>query len=151
MLEYATSKVKLWPACLCPSSPADRHHLAAAITADLSARLLSVQRSSTSTGQAPAHLTTWMQPCQKCWGQITDSGWPYPKGYTQVYVKPLPYAQCCSNTSATLFFLYYTVTNCCKFTVDSVLLQLVYLIPNDFMINFFIIVYMLHILCFVLG
>lgn len=66
MREYANSKVKVRPVCVRLWSQVDGHHLAAAIAADPSARLLSVRESSTSAGQAPAHLTTWMQPCQKC-------------------------------------------------------------------------------------
>ena len=68
MLEYATSKVKLRPACLCPSSPVDRYHLALAITPDPDGRLLSVRGGSTSPGRAPTHLTALIQPCRKCWG-----------------------------------------------------------------------------------
>lgn len=43
-------------------------------------------------------LHTWPHGCnlaRSVRGQITDSGSPYPKGYTQAWVRPPPYVQYC--------------------------------------------------------
>lgn len=93
MLEYATSKVKLWPACLCPSSQVDRYHLAAAITTTRVPDSL-VCKEAQHRPVKPLH--TWPHGsnlARSVRGQITDSGWSYPKGSIQVSVQPHPYEQ----------------------------------------------------------
>lgn len=44
-------------------------------------------------------LHTWPHGCnlaRSVSGQISNSGWSYPKGYTQVYISPHPYVQHCA-------------------------------------------------------
>lgn len=55
-------------------------------------------------------LHTWPHGCnlaRSVRGQITNSGWSYPKGYTQVYVSPHPYVQHCASC----------FKDCCCFSV----------------------------------
>ncbi len=59
MLEYATSKVKLWPACLCPSSPVDMYHLVVAITTDLSASLFTDKNSENPQPLLAVTMVIW--------------------------------------------------------------------------------------------
>lgn len=74
-------------------------------------------------------LHTWPHGCnlaRSVRGQITNSGWSYPKGYTQVYVGPHLHVQRCAScwkTVAFCLFFFFDLLHLKLFAISYVLMQ----------------------------